>query len=421
MSWREVRSSQSLGFGRTIRRRARQLLLGSLVLFVLPLLGSYCRPDGLSTVDVQVSVPNITPRWTPDGEHIVVTNSDYSKYAYSGADIIVVRVSDGKTRKIPDDDHLSISPDVSPDGSRLVYATSRHETEGPPGSPRPRRNFEIETSDLDGSRRRRLTTNLDLDISPAWSPDGLCIAFAKPRALGSGNRGDRGIFTMNADGNDLRHIVRFRNADLHGATPTPNDSEVTGGPVWSPDGTDLAYVVFEGVGSGQGRNQILSVVDAEGSSITRLFELNSFSGEILGSPDWSPDGGTIAFLSVLRHQAGKKILHIVGSDGQDLRTLAFLPSDNTRPGANVDWSPDGANILVSIGGRSKGQTYLVPVKDPDSPLKLVDGRYAAWSPDGSRIAVVIWESRDRSTQDLVIYTMAADGTDAKELLRERMP
>ena len=58
----------------------------------------------------------------------------------------------------------------SPDGTRLVYVTSRHQ-DG--------KGFDLEMSNLDGSNRRRLTEHAGpLGGAPDWSPDGTLIAFA---------------------------------------------------------------------------------------------------------------------------------------------------------------------------------------------------------------------------------------------------
>ena len=52
------------------------------------------------------------------------------------------------------------SPDLHPDGSRLVYATYGYKTEYFPGSCNGR-DYEIATAALDGSDRKRLTEGLE--------------------------------------------------------------------------------------------------------------------------------------------------------------------------------------------------------------------------------------------------------------------
>lgn len=59
--------------------------------------------------------------------------------------------------------------------------------------------------------------------APRWSPDSKKIAFSNPL----------GIYTMNADGTDLRQILKGGACEY---------------PVWSPDGTKLMYICLRGGG-----------------------------------------------------------------------------------------------------------------------------------------------------------------------------
>ena len=82
------------------------------------------------------------------------------------------------------------SPDISPDGSRIVYATARY-----PGERA--RSLEIETADLDGSNRRDREDKRIIGKSPVWSPDGSRIAFIYPSS---------GHYVMAADGSEERTV-----------------------------------------------------------------------------------------------------------------------------------------------------------------------------------------------------------------------
>ena len=111
------------------------------------------------------SNPVFVPQWTPDGSHIVFTGTaSVNVVSADGSELWRLSESEDK-REI---DH---SPSISPDGTRIAYATSRLKT---PGS---LRDFEIETSTLDGSDRLRLTERPYTDTSPVWSPGGSRIAF----------------------------------------------------------------------------------------------------------------------------------------------------------------------------------------------------------------------------------------------------
>ena len=75
-----------------------------------------------------------------------------------------------------------IHADLSPDGSRIVYSSCEFPTEGTVTySERENYNYEIVVINLDGTGQRRLTENHVLDHYPVWSPDGSRIAFLSIR------------------------------------------------------------------------------------------------------------------------------------------------------------------------------------------------------------------------------------------------
>jgi len=103
------------------------------------------------------------------------------------------------------------SPALSPDGSRLAFASNRG------GS------FEIYVSAADGSNPVQLTSMKTGSGSPAWSADGKQIAFDS-RANGQGD-----IYLISAEG-----------GSPHRLTKGPYDSEV---PTWSRDGRWIYFTL----------------------------------------------------------------------------------------------------------------------------------------------------------------------------------
>ena len=222
--------------------------------------------------------------------------------------------------------NVDYSPDVSPDGSRIVYTTAKHLTKGDYDPLGVTRNFEIEVSALDGSDRRRLTENGDLDISPLWSPDGHRIAFARIDDPDDSGR-DGGIYVMGSAGSDVRRIVVFRSGDWQkGEDVTERfDSDSL---TWSPDGESLAFVLDElewlrdenGQHLGSVDRNVLYTIAANGSRPRQLFAASDSSEDsIVGTPAWSPNGQSLAFLHV---EGGRLKLSATGADGSGLRELA---------------------------------------------------------------------------------------------------
>jgi TolB protein len=126
---------------------------------------------------------------------------------------------------------------------------------------------------------------------------------------------------------------------------------------------------------------------------------------------WSPDGSTIAWVDFVEDSARfgqhATTLSFVAPDGTDLRAeVAELPEGS---GSNLAWSPDGTRLVFSASGQDGPGGIFVIDADGTGLRRLTRGKadtWPAWSPDGSRIAFV---------RDGVLHTMAADGSDVREV------
>jgi Tol biopolymer transport system component len=215
------------------------------------------------------------------------------------------------------------SPDWSPDGSEIVYASDAAGT------------FDIWLMDADGSNQRNLTKDTAYDDDPQWSPDGMRIAF-------SNDDGD--IWVMNPDGSGKVNL-------------TPTVGNYNWEPSWSPDGSKIAFwSTRDGWGD-------IFVMDVDGSNVTNLTNSGTRTD---ADPAWSPDGSKIAFTSCerLTNSPNPCIddLYVMGSNGSNVQRLTWSPASVRGPA----WSPDGRHI---------------------SFFSEADGDYDLWmvNPDGSNL------------------------------------
>jgi hypothetical protein len=200
------------------------------------------------------------------------------------------------------------SGDWSPDGSRIVFASTRFLAGG------------IYVMAADGSNPVRLTAG----GTPAWSPDGSTIAFAS----------SDGVTVMNADGTHLRVLA-------------PGSE-----PAWSPDGRRIAFTRAHCVADICGSN--LYVMGADGSGARQLTTFSPF--DQTGAPAWSPDGTRIAY--------GRRCCFLeVNASG--LATIAPEGglSSLLHRGAIVGkpvWSPDGSAIAFGQSGDAGAEAMIMP-------------------------------------------------------------
>lgn len=374
-------------------------------------------------------VESLTPefsKWSPDGS-LIYFDSRGSIYSVdadgSNLDHWIVSTS----REIVVDGswggYVGAMPtfDVSPDGSKLVYSTCRYRTppddledhqavDGPIVWPPKyyihlsrevseeirRYSFEIAVSNIDGSEPKRLTNDKLYDDYPVWSPDGTRIAFTSRSSRSAGNR--RELQSLYTMVEDGSDVQSVYSGAFVSA------------PAWSPDGNLIAFTGFEDDA------RVVYTVRPDGSELKRIS--NTLSGAA-----WSPDGGRLAL--VVPYGDGAS-LYTFAHDGTDpIRVIGLIddvpveiPIRFRRSGLkdmvwvrfgirSVSWSPDGTEILVG--------PYLVNLERPETLSRLeLEGLellaeprsrswdlyqvLTAWSPDGSAIAVRV-EGRHPYTID----------------------
>ena len=202
------------------------------------------------------------------------------------------------------------SPAWSPDGRRLAFARRSFADENHPGP------WEIWVVNADGTHQRRLAHGTE----PAWSQDGRRVAFTGvyvPRA------GHPDIWVMRADGTNMRRL-------------TVNTSFGDRSPDWSPDGRLIAYTTNAG-GFGNSTRAVWTM-RPDGSHKQRLTPI----GVRTASPSWSPDGKRIAFIRLGTGLPGaSSTLWTMNRDGTNEQSLGVPFA------TSCSWAPAGRAIAVA--------------------------------------------------------------------------
>ena len=171
-----------------------------------------------------------------------------------------------------------------------------------------------------------------------------------------------------------RYTLRITDADGEGgqvalASPQPIIS-----PDWSPDGRRLAYVSFE---SGKAVVMVQDVLSGERRSVASFRGSNS-------APAWSPDGRRLA---VTLSRDGLAQLYLLDLDGDGLRRLTTSSAIDTE----ACFAPDGQSLFF-VSDRGGGpQIYRMPVAGGAPARVSFTGSYnisPAISPDGRSLAYV---------------------------------
>ena len=398
------------------------------------------------------------PQYSPDGSQIAFSSDRSGNY-----DVWVLNLADGQLAQVTHSPSDEYSPAWSPDGERLVYAVTKS-----------RAQSEIQWIDLVGSEPSTVIAEAGVVNGVTWHPDENRLSYQllgnskasmrsvaldgqNPKVLSQDNDdvfpfkaqwlNDNTVYYaangkiyqqgLNADRGDIEFTASFdlqrpaykrklrdHNTDAeqkvlgitmpvlsptgdwvafsalgdvwmwHPEEQTLNNITdnhfVAYSPQWSPDGKKIAYISDKPLSQNTKHQVGLWTYDLDNQENTVIkVDATGISG-----PSWSPDGNSIAlFTSIPTNPIAAQMVIA------DLRDGSVKPVHKPVPAQNISWSADGAylatTVLAPYSKRYREGVYQLVVTSPDGkeqytiePVAHRNMTYAALAPSGLAMSYV---------------------------------
>jgi len=286
----------------------------------------------------------------PAGRFIVFASTRHR----TTSDLYLQRTGSAAVTQLTSDPSNDVMPAVSPDGTRLAYASDRAGT------------WDLYLTDLNGGPTVRLTDDGSQNLHPSFSADGRRLVYCSraPRRGASGGVWELVLIDLDRPGQ--RRLVG------HGLFPA-----------FSPAGDQIVYQRARERG---GRWFSLWTLDLTRENPGPPTEIAASSNAALITPAWSPDGRRVVFCTVLDPAADSNPARTAGMDAAPAATLRadvwVCDADGgqrsrlTRGGyAHLQpaWSgtPDGSGSIYFVSDRSaRGSENVYALQVPGSETGL---------------------------------------------------
>jgi dipeptidyl aminopeptidase/acylaminoacyl peptidase len=329
-------------------------------------------PRAMTFEDVVTLKAVSDPQVSPDGKWIayVVAGADTVENAVASAIWLVRADGSAPARKLTAGRKRDTAPRWSPDGTKLAFSSNREE------------RAQLWVIDPTGGEPEKLFETKMTVTNFSWSPDGSRIAFVAPRAPTADEerrqkaRDDAIVVDTNFQFPRL-HVYdiamkRVREVAL-------GDVSV-GGADWAPDSRMLAVTVTPTPRADDGSRSDIWIVSAD-SGAAPPRRLAAGPGPE-GGPDWSPDGSQIAFLMNEKPgSVGSQRVAIVPAAGGTPRIIAQPVVFTIN---SVRWSADGRSVYLAASTGTTTSLFAMPAAGGEQ--RLVAGGDAIYA------GITVWPS-----------------------------
>ena len=309
------------------------------------------------------------PRISPDGKQVVYVVSRVDRARNKRVPSIWITSTEGGVapRELVGEAFTPGAPRWSPDGRTIAFSSGRSvdsagttsKQESTPGK------SQLWTVPFSGGAPRRVTNINNGVASCSWSPNGdrfLCLVRTGPSdSVNTGaNRSDVRHYShisykFNDTGwfDDKRSHVWVVDAATGAARQiTSGDDWNDTDPQWSPDGTRIAFVSDRsGKEYDESRNRDVWTIAAAGGALSKV----STAPGRNTSPEWSPDGRTIAYLNSEDEDAAPTVLLAPAGGGSYRRAADGLDMSPT----NLQWGDDGRALYFETVIHGENHLYRI--------------------------------------------------------------
>jgi Tol biopolymer transport system component len=285
--------------------------------------------------------------------------------------LFVVDVATGERRQLTWHTHGNYGGCFSPDGTTIVYTSSRA------GS------FDVYLLPLDGGPESRLTDDPGFESPMDWSPDGSQLLF-----FSMGDTHPPSLYLANRDGGNRRRLL---------------DRPISGPPRffsrWSPDGERIACIIEE-------ETPDLWTVSPEGTDAQRVVhDVEGF--------DWYLDARRMIYSRASGTDSEMVALNLETGEERSLFTGPFL---------ELNVAPDGRSVAFCLGPghMSMGLARLKlrpPADRRGLPEAVGEPELVVPAADGWHVHLGGWSPDSRS----IVYTRDQDYGDIYELVKRPGP